>query len=496
MEPMQPGYRRNMLTVTAILISIMAALDITIVSVALPYMAGSLDAGLGEITWAMTMFTVGQAIIIGITGFLSRLLGRKRLALIAVAGFVTSSVLCGLAQDLDQLLLFRFAQGMFSGPLIPLCQSILMDAYPKEQRTRVLSLWVMGVMGGPAVGPALGGYLAQTLDWRWVFWVNLPIGIISVLLILSFVRPVPPRRESTDFRGLMLLIVWIVSLQILLNRGNELDWFDSREIVFLGITFATFALAFFLRGALIGSRNIINLQLLRDWNFTACTLLMAILGSLLLALMILTPMLLIEYYRWEIVTAGMVIGGFGIMGLAGGVLSPRLGALLGIRPALMIACLFLALGWYLFSRINLYSGPAEILLSGALIEFGLMLAYPLLASQAFANLRPEQHDEGAGLFNFVKTLGFSFGVTFVEILMYRGNQSNWNEYAGFIALTNPGLGGFLEGPGIEPASGMAGALLGAELSAQTSMLSITHSAEILMLLALLSIPLVLMIKAR
>lgn len=491
---MEPGYRRNMLTVTAIFISVMAVLDLTIVSVALPYMAGSLDAGQGEITWAMTMFTVGQAIVIGITGFLSRLLGRKRLALVSVVGFVASSALCGLAQSLDQLVLFRFVQGLFSGPLIPICQSMLVDAYPKEQRTRVLSLWVMGVMGGPAVGPALGGYLAQTLDWRWVFWVNLPIGILAVLLILSFVRPVHAHRESTDFRGLLLLILWIVSLQILLDQGNELDWLSSREIVFLGIAAVTFALAFFLRGALIGPRNIINLHLLRDWNFTLCSVLIAILGGLLLALMMLTPILLVDYYRWEIVTAGYVIGGFGIMGLAGGILSPHLASWVGARLALTIGCLFLAVGWYLFSRINLYSGPADIFVSGALIKFGLMLSYPVLAAEAFVNLRPEQRDEGAGLFNFMKTLGFSFGVTFVEILIYRGNQSNWNEYAGFISLTNPGLDGFLAGPVIDPASGPAGALLGAELVRQTSILSVIQSAEILALLALLSIPLVLTLK--
>jgi len=474
----------------------MVALDLTIVSVALPYMAGSLDAGGGEISWAMTMFTIGQAIIIGITGFLSRLLGRKRLALLAVGGFVISSTLCGLAQGLDQLVLFRFVQGLFSGPLIPISQSILVGAYPKEQRTHVLSLWVIGVMGGPAVGPALGGYLAQTLGWRSVFWVNLPIGVLALVLILGFVRPVPARRETTDYRGLLLLILWIVSLQILLDKGNELDWLDSREIVFLGITAVTFALAFFLRGALIGPRNIIDLYLLRDRNFTACALLVAILGSLLLALLILTPLLVIDDYRWEIVTAGMVIGGFGVLGLAGGVLAPHLASRIGVRPALTIGCLFLALGWHIYSRIDLDSGPVQIFLAGALAEFGLMICYPVLAAQAFANLRPDQHDEGAGLFNFMKTLGFSFGVTFVEVLLYRGNQSNWNAYAGFISVANPGLDGYLAGTGLEPTSESAGALLAAQLLRQTSMLSIVQCAEVMSVLALLSIPLVLMLRTK
>jgi MFS transporter, DHA2 family, multidrug resistance protein len=495
LAPMPPGFHRDMLALTAVFVSMMAALDLTIVSVALPYMAGSLDAGGGEITWAMTMFTIGQAIVIGITGFLSRLLGRRCLVLVAVVGFVTASALCGLAQDLDQLVLFRFVQGLFSGPLIPISQAILVGAYPKEQRTHILALWVIGVMGGPAVGPALGGYLAQDLGWRWVFWVNLPIGIVAVLLILGFVRAVPPRRASTDLRGLVLLILWIVCLQILLDKGNELDWLGSREVLFLGIAAITFALAFFLRGALIGPANIIDLHLLRDRNFAACALLIAMLGSLLLALLILTPLLIIEDLRWEIMTAGIVIGGFGILGLAGGILSPHLAARLGVRSALIVGCLLLALGWYLFSRIDLDAGPIDLFLSGALIELGLMICYPILAAQAFADLRPDQHDEGAGLFNFTKTLGFSFGVTFVEVLIYRGDQANWNAYAGQVSLTNPGLSGFLEGLGIDPASQTAGAVLGAELAGQTRMLTIVQSAEVLMVLALVSIPLVFLLDS-
>ena len=190
-KPLPPGFQRTMVIVTTLFISIMASIDLTIVTVALPYMAGSLGATADEITWVVTMFAVGQAVVIGITGHLSRLMGRFTLILVSVIGFVATSIACALAQDLDTIVLFRFVQGLFSGPLIPLSQSMLIDAVEEEERARIMSFWIIGVMGGPAIGPLLGGFLAEDLTWRWNFWVNFPVGIVAVFLILTFVRRTP-----------------------------------------------------------------------------------------------------------------------------------------------------------------------------------------------------------------------------------------------------------------------------------------------------------------
>ena len=494
--PLPPGTQRTMLLVTALMVSVMAAVDMTIVSVALPYMAGNLGAGPDEITWVVTMFTCGQALVIGVTGHLSRLLGRRRLALLVVVGFVASSLACGLAQSLTQMVLFRFVQGVFSGPLIPLSQSILVDAYPPAERHKALSIWAVGVLGGPALGPILGGFLAQDLDWRWNFWVNLPVGIVAVLLILRFVRAVPSQRVRTDLVGLVLLAIWVISLQIMLDQGDQLDWFSAVEMRVLAIVAFTFALAFLLRGIVIGDANIMRLKLFTDLNFLACAVLVALLGSVFLGSLILTPQLLIDYYGWEVVTAGLVMGAAGACGILGSLIGGRIVGLFGIRLMVLIGAGLMALGWVRYSGLDPYAGPVQVFIPSALIMFGLFLVFPLLAAQAFQNLRPDERDEGAGLFNFVKTLGFSFGVTFVGTMIYRGSLGNWTRYVGDLSHANPALGQILNGAPFASDLNLTAAALADELARQSGILAITQLAEILALFALLAMPLGLLLQTR
>jgi DHA2 family multidrug resistance protein len=489
-----PGYQRNMLVVTTLLISVMATVDMSIVTVALPYMAGNLSATPDEITWVVTGFTVGQAIIIGITGHVSRLLGRKRLALVAVVGFVASSLACGLSTSLDQIVVFRFIQGLFSGPLIPISQSILIDAVPREERGRMLSIWAMGVIGGPAIGPALGGYLAETLDWRWNFWINLPVGVLTVVLILRFIRPVAAQRVTTDWVGLLLLTLFLVSLQVALDQGNRLDWLSSREIVLLGIVAIGSFIAFVGRGILIGPENVIRLSLLADLNFTVCTLLIAIMGSAFLGVLVLSPQIFIDFLGWEVLTAGLVIGCYGLAAVLGSLLSSHLARWLGARTVIVTGCFILALGWYLFSRINLNTGPAQAAVPGMMIEFGLLLAFPLVTAQAFSSIRPELHDEAAGLFNLMKTLGFSGGVTLISTLVYRGTQANWARYAGHLNPAQPGYYHFLGRVDYGDATPAAGALMSQILGTQAGFLAIIQAMEIMVALALCALPLALFMK--
>lgn len=485
-----------MLLVTALMVSIMAAVDMTIVSVALPYMAGNLNASPDEITWVVTMFTCGQALVIGVTGHLSRLLGRKRLAIIVVIGFVGSSMACGFAQSLTQIVIFRFVQGIFSGPLIPLSQSMLVDAFPPEERNKALSVWAMGVLGGPALGPIIGGWLAQHLDWRWNFFVNLPVGIIALFLILTFVRKVPPQKVRTDLVGLVLLAVWVVGLQILLDQGNNSDWFDAVEIQVLGILFVTFLTAFVLRGIVVGDANIIKLRLFADTNFLACSLMVSLIGSIFLGSLIMTPQLLIDYMKWEVVTAGVVMGVAGAFGVLGSLLAGRLDKLLGIRRMAVLSSVFMSAGWFLYSRLNSDAGPMDVIVPQAMIMFGMMLVFPLLAAQAFLNLRPDERDEGAGLFNFVKTLGFSFGVTFVGVMLYRGAPANWTRYVGDISTVNPVFTQLLDGPVFGGDLSFAAVVAADALSRQSGILAITQTAQVLMMITLVTMPLALLLETR
>lgn len=495
-KPLEPGFRRNMLLVTTLFISVMAAIDMTIVTVALPYMSGNLGTTPDEITWVVTMFAVGQALTIAITGHLSRLFGRKNLCIYTVTGFVAMSMACGLSQSLHEIVIFRLLQGAFCGPLIPLSMSMLIDAYRPEERNKVLSFWAMGVMGGPAIGPALGGFLAQHLDWRWNFFVNLPVGIIALFLTLHFVRSVKPLPVRTDWAGLLLLAFFLISLQVLLDQGNRLDWFSSLEIMLLGVAAVSLFMAFVARGLLLGEGNIINLRLFADANFTASAVLMALLGSLFLALLVLTPRLLIDLLGWEVVTAGMVIGSYGLAGITGAVTASHLVARIGIRAVVVFACLMLAGGWALFSRINLEASPLQVAVPGMMIEFGMMLMFPLLSAQAFSGLPPNMRDEGSGLFNFTKALGFSFGTTFVTTLVYRGEQQNWNAYTGNLNAAAPGYDYFLQSTGLTDLTPQAGADLGMLLASQSTMLTMVQTMQTLTVLSVCAIPLVLLLRKQ
>ena len=494
--PLQPGFRRSMLLVTTLFISIMAAIDMTIVTVALPYMAGNLGATPDEITWVVTMFAVGQALSIGITGHLSRLLGRKRLCIYTVIGFVGCSIACGFAQSLHEIVILRLIQGAFCGPLIPISMSILVDAYPASDRRRALSYWAMGVMGGPAIGPALGGFLAQHLDWRWNFFVNLPVGIIALLLIARFVRAIKPQSVRTDWLGLLLLAVFLITLQVGLDQGNRLDWFAALEIWLLFAAALVTFIAFVGRGLILGEKNIINLMLFRDINFTASALLMMLVGSVFLSLLVLAPQIFIDMMGWEVVTAGLIIGSYGLAGISGAILSSHLAAAIGLRRVVILACVLLGIGWYLFSRIDLDIGPGDVVLPGMLLEFSMMLVFPLLSAQAFSGLPPRLRDEGAGLFNLAKSLGFSLGTTFVVTLVYRGNQANWNIFGGQLNPVNPGYNQYLQAAGLDDLSAQAGAELGQLLLSQSSMVTMVHTMQLLAIVSICALPLVLLLRTR
>ena len=495
-KPMEPGFRRNMLLVSMLFVAIMAALDLTIVSVALPYMAGGLNATPDEITWVVTLFAIGQALVIGITGHLSRLLGRKRLAVISVVGFVASSAACGLSQDLDMIVMFRFIQGVFSGPLIPLSQAVLIDAYPPENRTKVLALWAMGVTAGPAIGPALGGMLTQTLDWRWNFWVNFPIGIVALLLVLTFMRPIAAQKARTDWVGLSLLALFLICLQIGLDQGDRLDWLSSHTIVVLLLLALSGFVIFTVRGVPRGERNIINLDLLRDSNFAACALLMGITGVSFLAFMVIAPSMYVDLMGWEIVTAGYAVGISATALVVASRFAHPLMRLVGMRAAVIVGSLITATGWFLFSGINLNVSPLQVIVPGAFICFGLLIIFPVIAAQAFAHVPGHLRDEAAGLFNLVKTIGFSLGVTFVTTLIYRGTQENWSRLTGFLDPTRPGYELYIQQSGLDDGSPEAGALLFQALKAQSDILTYTHAMEVLALIVVCSLPLTLFMHTR
>ena len=290
--PVDPEFVRPPipLVIAVVLTAVLEVLDMTIVNVAIPHMLGAFAATADQITWILTSYIVAAAVVMPLTGYLSTWLGRRRLLLTAITGFVVSSALCGMAWNLESMVLFRLAQGVFGAPLVPLSQAILLDAFPRNRAGQALAIFGMGIMVAPVIGPALGGYLTETYSWRMVFYINVPIGLLALLLSVGYLPKRDIRDIKTDWIGMGLLVLAVGALQFVLDQGQMRDWFNSRLIV-VGAIMAVFTTAaFFLRGW-NKPDNIIDLSLLKDRNFVLGTLAITAYGLSLFGWMALMPLM-------------------------------------------------------------------------------------------------------------------------------------------------------------------------------------------------------------
>ena len=305
---------RALLTVCVMLATIMQALDTTIANVALPYMQGSLSATLDQVNWVLTSYIVAAAIAMPVTGFLVARYGRKAVFLGAVAGFTVASVLCGIAASLEQMVLFRLLQGIFGAPLVPMSQSVLLDSYPKEQHGSAMAIWGVGVMVGPILGPTLGGYLTDTYNWRWVFYINLPVGILTFVGLSAYLSDSARRTVNFDWFGFLALSIAIGSFQMMLDRGEQLDWFSSPEIV-IEFVVAGLALYMFLVHTFTAEEPFIDPRMFNDRNFSLGLALIFMVGIILLATLALLTPYLQNLMGYPVLTAGMVLAprGMGTM---------------------------------------------------------------------------------------------------------------------------------------------------------------------------------------
>src|SRR5438874_7917917 len=305
--PLAPGLRRNMVTICAMTATIIQALDTTIANVALPYMQGTLSASQDQINWVLTSYIVAAAIMTAPVGWIANRFGRKRIFIICSAGFTIASVLCGLAQDINQMVLFRLLQGVFGAALVPLSQSVMLDYYTLQERAKAMSIWGMGVMMGPIMGPSLGAWLTETYSWHWVFFVNLPFGIFTVLGLVIFMDETKKDMNLRfDWFGFTALAIGIGSLQIALDRGEQLGWTESSEII---AEFIVSAIGFyyFFAHSFTTSRPFIQFALFKDKNFVSGCVFMAVMGLVLFSTMGLSSPFLQNVIGYPIITAGLLL---------------------------------------------------------------------------------------------------------------------------------------------------------------------------------------------
>jgi len=486
---------RGMITISVMLATVMQVVDTTIVNVALPHVQGSMSATQDQISWVLTSYIVAAAIFTPLTGVLADRLGRKRLFAVAVIGFTVASMLCGAANSLTQLVLFRALQGALGASLVPLSQAVLLDTYPREKHGSAMALWGMGVMVGPILGPTLGGYLTEYYSWRWAFYINLPVGMLALIGVIGFVpEATSAPKRGFDFFGFALLSIAIGALQLMLDRGNALDWFDSTEVVLEAAT-AALALYLFLVHMFTAEKPFIEPGLFADRNFAAGVMLMFTVGVLLLATMALLPPFLQSLLGFPVITAGYVLAPRGIGTMAAMVVVGRLVGKVDTRLLVLGGLLLMAWSLHAMTEFNTDVGTAEIVYTGIVQGVGLGFIFVPLSAIAFATLAPRYRNEGTAMFSLIRNLGSSVGISLVMTVLGHQAQSSHALLSESItpfraALVAPGV------PQLWNWSTEVGRIaLNAEVSRQALTIAYINDFRFMMYLSILAVPLLLLLRS-
>ncbi len=433
-----------MLTGIAVMAAtIMQVLDTTIVNVALPNMAGQLDATPDNISWVLTSYLIASAIFMPLTGYLTDRLGQRRYLLISIAGFVITSALCGMASSLFQMVLFRFMQGIFGASLVPLSQSIMLQIFPGEQRGKAMAIWSMGVMVAPILGPTLGGWLTEMVSWRWTFYINLPVGILSFLLALRYVPDTALRARRMDWLGFASLAVGIGALQLVLDRGNQDDWFSSQMLT-LAALIALLSLIFFIVYTLTGKHHpLFDLRIFRDRNFLFASLIMTTIGIGFFGGMLLQSLFLQNFLGYPTFEAGLYMAPRGLASFLVMILVGKFVGKIPPRNFVFVGILASIAGNYLMTRFTSDITANDLILPMMLQGVGMGLIFVPISTLAFTTLPKEIAAEAAGIYSLIRALGSALGISILTTYFSRSTEQNWSLLRGEITPYSGALHAYL-----------------------------------------------------
>lgn len=492
-EPSRTIANRGVVTLCCMIGTLMQALDSTIANVALPYMQGSLSATFDQITWVLTSYIIAAAIMTAPVGWMAARFGRKNLFVVSLAGFTITSMLCGAAQSLGEIVVFRLLQGMFGASLVPLSQSIMLDIYPGKERGQAMALWGMGVMVGPIMGPTLGGYLTEYYSWRWVFYVNLPFGVIAILGLLLFMGRIEGDKGLRfDWFGFAVLSLGIGAFQMMLDRGELQDWFSSREIileaVLAGLGYYLFIVHFFT-----AEKPFIPRRIFRDRNFNAGLLVMFSVGTILVASSAILAPYLQVLADYPVETAGLVMAPRGIGTLVAMMICGKAVNRTGPKSLMLIGAVMLEYSLWLMLGWTPDVSPLTVTWVTIIQGFGLGLVFTPLQVAAFATLPSDLRTDATGLFALLRNVGAAIGVSVTAAMLDRVGQVEHAVLAGGITpfqhmLTNPGaLHRFLD-----PTTPRGAALLNALIDRQDQIVAYIADYKLMIFATLPLIPIVLL----
>ncbi len=485
---------RTLVTIAVMLATLMQVLDTTIVNVALPHMEGSLSATADQITWVLTSYLVASAIFMPLTGYFTDTLGRKKYLLISITGFVLASALCGAALNITQIVVFRLLQGVFGAALVPLSQAIMADIYPEEERGTAMAIWGMGVMVGPILGPTLGGYLTEIASWRWTFYINVPFGILSLILAWKVVPDTPTKKRDMDWFGLILISTAIGSLQYFLDRGNHDDWLGTLNIRIAAFLTIVSFLGFLLHSLNEHNKSVFNISIFNDRNFTVASIILAMFGLGLYGAMVILPLMLEGLFNYPVLTTGLVMAPRGISGLVSMIIVGKLIKTVDPRVLIIIGIFLSGIGMVFGTYYNLSISPGWIIGPIILQGFGLGMVFVPLSTIAFSTLPAHLRSEAAGLFSLLRTIGSSIGISIIATIFSRHTQTAWNQLGGFINPYNPALKHYLQSLHMGLNNPLSIKILGSQLAMQAQMLAFVNVYSFITWSFVIMLPLVFLLK--
>ena len=500
-----PTVNKWLVTLTVMLPTVIEILDISVANVSLGHIQGSLSAGLDEVTWVLTSYLVSNAIIIPITGWLAGTFGRKRYLIFSLGLFTASSFMCGAAPNLETLIFFRILQGLAGGALQPLSLSILLETFPPKEHGMAMAVFGVGVVFGPILGPLLGGYITDTLNWRWIFYINLPLGGLAVMMALLFiVDPHYIKRQETriDYWGLGLLTVGLGCLQLVLDRGEREDWFDSSFIIALS-AIAVVCLLLFVVVELWISYPVVDLRIFKNRSFSSGNMIMFLGFFSFFGSVVLMPLFLQNLMGYTAFLAGLVLGPGGLATLF---LMPLVGMMIGrldSRFLLSLGVLINAYALYLMSQFNLDVGFWTVIWPRVVQGIGISFFFVPLSTLTLSSIPKPQMGNGSAIFNLLRNLGGSFGVAFITTMLSRRTQFHHHHLSEGFSIFDfklqqavPSIQGFLQGRGFEGTTAHKGSLeaLYGQLQKQAAMLGFNDVFYLLFLFFLFLVPLIWVIR--
>ena len=506
-QPWRPSVSLWVIALSVMLPTIMEVLDTTMANVALPNMAGNLSASEDEATWVLTSYLVSNAIVLPMTGWLAVRLGRKRFLLGCVVLFTLASAWCGAATSMPMLIMARILQGAAGGALQPMSQSILMESAPPAKRGVAMAIFGLGVVVAPVIGPTLGGWVTDNYSWRWMFYINLPIGVLAFMMCQAFVEDPPYLLEArkriggVDYIGFGIMAVWLATLQIVLDKGQQEDWFEAPWILWFSVVSAISMLAFIV-WELRAKHPIVNLRVFKNANFAIGTAMMTLLGMVLYATITLQPLFLQGLMGYSALDSGLALSPRGIGAIVSMMVVGKLIGKVDSRILIGVGFVILSGASLHFAGINLDITQADIIWPNVVMGLSLGLIFVPLTTTAMGGLPVEQMGNGSGIFNLMRNIGGGIGISIVTTMISRDAQTHQTLLCANMSPTNPRFQQYLHditafmAQNCDPvqAKMKALAVLQGLLGQQAALMAYIDNFRFLGILSLICIPAVLILR--